>query len=108
MAIDISKVFNANVKAIRMSLNDGTSKADILNEELFGKKKKKNPNNTNSNSLIKKAGLIVSCLFCFVAICCFLLLLIFEMKSLFQSKLHNITILKNFLQENKQLYLQPK
>lgn len=70
MAIDISKVFNANVKAIRMSLNDGTSKADILNEELFGKKKKKNQNNTNSNSLIKKAGLIVSCLFCFVAICC--------------------------------------
>ena len=38
MTVDISRVFKANVKAIRVSLNnnDSTNEAAILNEELLG------------------------------------------------------------------------
>ncbi len=39
MTVDISKVFKANVKAIRTSLNDSNEvRSDALNEQLLGKK----------------------------------------------------------------------
>lgn len=46
MTVDISKVFKANVKAIRVSLNDSSettssSATAAINEELFGGSKKK-------------------------------------------------------------------
>jgi hypothetical protein len=55
MAIDISKVFKANVKAIRMNISDGADKSDILNEQLF-KTSKKN----TGESISKQAKNIVN------------------------------------------------
>lgn len=71
MAVDISKVFKANVKAIRM--NQGDSTTNVLNEQLLSKKKKEESN------FIKECKNIVT----------------------------NITILKEFLNENKKYYIQP-
>lgn len=62
MAIDISKVFKANVKAIRMHLSDGTDKSEILNEEILSVKKKMSAAQTqshNTNSAVKEAKQIV-------------------------------------------------
>ena len=39
MAVDISKVFKANVKAIRTTLSDGVNNLDNLNSDLLGSKK---------------------------------------------------------------------
>ncbi len=41
MPADISKVFKASVKAIRISLEDSQNKTDLLNEELLGRSKQK-------------------------------------------------------------------
>ena len=41
MSVDISKVFKASVKAVRLGLPDSDDKNDLLNEELFGKSKSK-------------------------------------------------------------------
>lgn len=67
MAIDISKVFKANVKAIRMHLSDGSDKSEILNEEIMNtSKKKKSPSTNagagskNSHSFAKEASQIVT------------------------------------------------
>jgi hypothetical protein len=56
MAIDISKVFKANVKAIRMSLSDGSNNADILNEQLLkaGKNSNKTTTTKHPNDTISK------------------------------------------------------
>ena len=60
MAVEISKVFRANVKAIRMHLSDGSDKSDILNEEIFASKNKKNQNVSKTNhSFVKDAAQIV-------------------------------------------------
>ena len=65
MAVDISKVFRANIKAIRINQSDGST-VDALNEELLLKKNKnKNKTPTNqqlqsSQSTMKEAKLIVS------------------------------------------------
>lgn len=61
MAIDISKVFKANVKAIRMHLSDGTDKSEILSEEIMSSKKKKTATTSskNSQSYVKEASQIV-------------------------------------------------
>lgn len=59
MAIDISKVFKANVKAIRMHLSDGTDKSEILSEEIMSSKKKKTNTSKNSQSYVKEASQIV-------------------------------------------------
>ena len=55
MAIDISKVFKANVKAIRMNISDGNDKSDILNEQLLKPTNKKKTN----DSISKQARNIV-------------------------------------------------
>lgn len=69
MAIDISKVFRANVKAIRMHLSDGTDKSDILNEELLNTKKKKAETAAkNDHSFVKEATQIVKFLPSFLPI----------------------------------------
>lgn len=60
MAIDISKVFKANVKAIRMHLSDGTDKSDILNEEILNSNKKRsNVQSKKEPSYLKEARNIV-------------------------------------------------
>ena len=59
MAIDISKVFKANVKAIRIHLSDGTDKSEILSEEIMSSKKKKTTTSKNSQSYVKEASQIV-------------------------------------------------
>lgn len=63
MAVDISKVFRANIKAIRINQSDGST-VDALNEELLLKKNKnKTPINQQlqrSQSTMKEAKLIVS------------------------------------------------
>jgi hypothetical protein len=63
MAVDISKVFRANIKAIRINQSDGST-VDALNEELLLKKNKnKTPTNQqlqSSQSTMKEAKLIVS------------------------------------------------
>lgn len=84
MPVDISKVFKANVKAIRISLTDADDKNELLNEELFGKskrriEKKKNESENQLGSIAK------------------------ELRSIIQ----NITVLKTFLTENKKAYIQP-
>jgi hypothetical protein len=53
MAVDISKVFKANVKAIKM--NQGDNPGDVLNQDLLPKGKKKN----NEKSFAKEAKNIV-------------------------------------------------
>jgi syntaxin 18 len=76
--MDLSKVFKANVKAIRMnSDNDGNDK-DALNEQL-GLKKTKKTTTILANSTSQQSKNIVA----------------------------NITLLKGFLQENKKPYVQP-
>jgi len=63
MSVDISKVFRANIKAIRINQSDGST-VDALNEELLLKKNKnKTPTNQqlqSSQSTMKEAKLIVS------------------------------------------------
>lgn len=60
MAIDISKVFKANVKAIRMQLSDGSDKSEILNEQILNSKKTKTAaNKSTENSFVKEAGQLV-------------------------------------------------
>jgi hypothetical protein len=63
MPVDISKIFYANVKAIRMSLSDESEKSNILNDHLL----KKQINLTKKNNPIEKlfsqdARMIVSIL----------------------------------------------
>ena len=59
MAVDISKVFKSNIKAIRMNQSDGSEdKENILNEELLKKNNKKNQNKTTT-SIAKDAKNIV-------------------------------------------------
>lgn len=65
MPVDISKVFKANVKAIRISLTDADDKNELLNEELFGKskrriEKKKNESENQLGSIAKELRSIVS------------------------------------------------
>jgi hypothetical protein len=61
MAVDISKVFRANIKAIRMNQSDGST-ADALNEELLLKKSKTKAtkNQQQSQSIAEEAKHIVS------------------------------------------------
>jgi hypothetical protein len=59
MAVDITKVFRANVKAIRMSSSDGTNTSQILEEELFKNKAKKNQSSSHTESFSKNARQIV-------------------------------------------------
>jgi hypothetical protein len=56
MTVDISKVFKANVKAIRTSLNDSNEvRSDALNEQLLGKQIIANTNkNRKSESEARK------------------------------------------------------
>lgn len=55
MAVDISKVFKSNIKAIRMNQSDGSEdKENILNEELLKKNNKKNQNKTTTTTSISK------------------------------------------------------
>ncbi len=67
MPADISKVFKASVKAVRMSLEDSQEKNDLLNEALLGKKRKteqqtksKNPAEKLTSSIAKELRAIVS------------------------------------------------
>jgi hypothetical protein len=67
MPADISKVFKASVKAVRMSLEDSQEKNDLLNEELLGKKRKteqqtksKNPAEKLTSAIAKELRSIVS------------------------------------------------
>jgi hypothetical protein len=63
MAIDISKVFKANVKAIRMNISDGNDKSDILNEQLLKPTNKKKTN----DSISKQArNIVIYSIFLFV------------------------------------------
>ena len=63
MAVDISKVFRANIKAIRMNQSD-VSNADALNEELLSKKAKTKGTKNNqlkpNQSITEEAKHIVS------------------------------------------------
>jgi hypothetical protein len=59
MAVDISKVFKANVKAIQMNQGDSTS--DVLDQELLNKSKKK----PRERSFLKETKNIVK-FFCFM------------------------------------------
>ena len=61
MAVDITKVFRANVKAIRMNSSDGTNTTQILEEELFRNKAKRDQqSSTQAESFSKNARQIVS------------------------------------------------
>lgn len=104
MAIDLSKIFKANVKAIRMNSADsvnGPTKGEILNEQLLktGKNKSKKQ---SKDTFLKEAKNIVNHI-----------LIHFNLISidLIDYKTHqvaNITILRKFLNENKKFYIQPK
>ncbi len=62
MPVDITKIFKANVKAIRISLSDSDDKTELLNEELFGKSKKKiekDKENQLTTTIAKESRLIV-------------------------------------------------
>ena len=61
MAIDISKVFKANVKAIRM--NQGDSPSEVANDDLL-KANKKNADTMNEKTFLKETKNIV-CFFLF-------------------------------------------
>ena len=54
MPADISKIFKASVKAIRMSLADSQDKTDLLNEELLGKSKRKTEQKAKSKNSTEK------------------------------------------------------
>lgn len=55
MTVDISRVFKANVKAIRVSLNDSTDiKSDALNEQLLGRKINTKQEKKNADSEARK------------------------------------------------------
>jgi tyrosine-protein phosphatase YwqE len=60
MAVDITKVFRANVKAIRMSSSDGTNTTQILEEELFRNKAKTDQSSSQAESFSKNARQIVT------------------------------------------------
>lgn len=63
MPVDITKVFKANIKAIRVSLADSDDRTEQLNEELFGKSKKKierEKANSLTASVAKESRLIVT------------------------------------------------
>lgn len=63
MPVDITKIFKANIKAIRISLSDSDDRTDQLNEELFGKSKKKlerEKANSLTASVAKESRLIVT------------------------------------------------
>ena len=62
MTVDISRVFKANVKAIRVSLNDSNETATAaLNEELFGaSSKKKTKSNISAPFTIPETRKIAS------------------------------------------------
>ena len=62
MTVDISKVFKANVKAIRISLPESPSKSQLLNEELLGKSKTKSnkSNEAQTISIAKESRQIVN------------------------------------------------
>jgi len=88
MTVDISRVFKANVKAIRVSLNDSTEiKSDALNEQLLGRKINTKQEKKNADSEARKIASQV----------------VREAKHIIQ----NVSILKNFLLENKKAYIQP-
>jgi hypothetical protein len=62
MPVDITKIFKANVKAIRISLSDSDDKTELLNEELFGKSKKKiekDKENQLTTTIAKESRFIV-------------------------------------------------
>lgn len=65
MSVDISKIFKASVKAVRLNLPDTDDRNDLLNEELFGKSKSKLLKKTtspdvNTSSIAKESRLIVN------------------------------------------------
>lgn len=91
MTVDISKVFKANVKAIRVSLNESPDlKQNALNEELglLRKEKKESQNKKNGDADLTRS--IAS-----------------KVAREARTIIQNITILKNFLLENKKAYIQP-
>lgn len=82
MSVDISKIFKANVKALRISINEADDRTELLNEELFGKSKRKSEKakaENQASSIAKESRQII----------------------------HNITVLRNFLSQNKKAYIQP-
>jgi syntaxin 18 len=83
MVVDISKIFRANIKAIRMNQPDDGSNSSLnaaLNEQILLKSKnQKNQQLKSRESISKEAKNITT----------------------------NISILKNFLNENKSFYIQP-
>lgn len=84
MSLDITKIFKANVKAIRITLTDSDDRNELLNEELLGSSKRKAVKNKTSidqqtSSIAKESRLVIQ----------------------------NITLLKQFLTDNKKEYIQP-
>ncbi len=85
MAVDLTKLFRENVKIIRQASGDRTT--TTANEDLFGKSSNSSSNSNSNNtkqhqtpSISREAKQIVT----------------------------NITTLKNFLNDNKNTYIQPE
>ncbi len=79
MPADISKVFKASVKAVRMSLEDTQEKNDLLNEELLGKKRKTEQQTKSKNPAEKLTSAIAKELRSIVSVVLWIVILYFDM-----------------------------
>ena len=62
MTVDISKVFKANVKALRINSGDDRTKIDALNEELLNKKRLKKEKETEVKIVTKQVVTEANCI----------------------------------------------